>query len=417
LADTLIPIVKYFWLKSSALALLLLASIWPIAMSVIELEHGRNWGINEQIIAGVISPAVHENKLPQSITIPGFRITEPLDVRYTLDHELQSEADRLFKKHNPDYGVFVAISPDTGHILAMTDSTRDGVDRGNLSLVSSYPAASISKIITAVAAVNENKADTSTLFPFNGKTTSLYKKNVFSHKTNQWTRKFTLSMAFAKSVNTVFGRLGAVDLGGDTMLDYAHRLGFNGRFSSDVIFENGRIELDPLDQWQVAEMSAGYTTRNTLSPLHAVTLATTALNGGNLVAPVLVQSLIGPNGIPIYVHEKPALSTVMTEASSLELKKMMVATVEKGSARKSFRGFHRGALKDVNVGGKTGSLTGFKPRGKYDWFVGFGEKGDRKIAFAVLCINKEKWYVKSSRFAREVLEFYFTPQENQSQSS
>jgi cell division protein FtsI/penicillin-binding protein 2 len=396
---------------------LLLASIWPIAMSVIESEHGRNWGINEQIIAGVISPAVHEKNLPQHISIPGFSITEPLGVRYTLDSDLQFEAERLLKKHNPDYGVFVAISPDTGRILAMTDSTRDGVDHGNLSLISSYPAASISKIITAIAAVNENKADASTLFPFNGKTTSLYKKNVFHHKTNKWTRKFTLSMAFAKSVNSVFGRLGAMELGGDTMLDYAHRLGFNGRFSSDVIFENGKIELDPLDQWQVAEMAAGYTTNNTLSPLHAATLATTALNGGNLVAPVLVQSLIGPNGIPIYTHEQPALSAVMSESSSLELKKMMMATVAKGSARKSFRGFHRGELEDVNVGGKTGSLTGFKPRGKYDWFVGFGEKGDRKIAFAVLCINKEKWYVKSSRFAREILEFYFTPQEKQSQSS
>jgi beta-lactamase class D len=88
---------------------------------------------------------------------------------------------------------------------------------------------------------------------------------------------------------------------------------------------------------------------------------------------------------------------------------MMQSTISIGSARKSFRGFHKNHLQNVTIGGKTGSLTGFKPKGKYDWFVGFGEQGDRKIAFAMLCINKEKWYVKSTRFAREVLEFYFRP--------
>ena len=136
-----------------------------------------------------------------------------------------------------------------------------------------------------------------------------------------------------------------------------------------------------------------------------------------VVAPVLVDSMIGPYGIPIYVHEEPSTSVVMDQSSSLELKDIMETTVISGSARTSFRGFHRGDTADVTVGGKTGSLTGFKPKGKYDWFVGFGERGDQKIAFAVLCINKEKWYVKSSRFAREIMKFYFTSRNNLSETT
>ena len=61
------------------------------------------------------------------------------------------------------------------------------------------------------------------------------------------------------------------------------------------------------------------------------------------------------------------------------------------------------------MGGKTGSLTGTNPPGRYDWFVGFAERGNRKIAFATLCINKEKWYVRSTRLSRELLEFFFRP--------
>ena len=154
-------------------------------------------------------------------------------------------------------------------------------------------------------------------------------------------------------------------------------------------------------------MASGYTTRNTLSPLHGAALAATAANGGNLVAPALVQAIIGPNGVPLYWREQPAKSRVMSERTARQLKKMMRATVVSGSAKRSFSGFNRGALKDVVIGGKTGSLTGFAPQGKYDWFVGFAEMGERKIAYAALCINKKRWYVKSTRLARELLEFYF----------
>ena len=383
-------------------------------MSLDDSRRIQNWGITEHLISEVLSPSVKNKQLPEALELPGFTLEAPLKARYTIDTALQAEAERIFDKYNPDYGVFVAIDPDTGHVLAMTDSTRDLLDHGNLSLINTYPAASISKIITAVATVNEQQANISTVIPFNGKSTSLYKKHVLRHKNNQWTRHYTLDESFAKSVNPVFGRMGAVMLGGDTMMDYAYRLGFNGRFTSDFSFDNGQVELDTEDQWQVAEMASGYTTRNTLSPIHGAILAATAVNGGNLVAPVLVESLIGPYGIPVYVHETPGVSSAMTAETASQLKRMMQSTVQIGSARKSFRGFSK-RYKDVKAGGKTGSLTGFKPKGKYDWFVGFGENQDKKIAFAVLCINKEKWYVKSARFAREMLEFYFNPKNNKTQ--
>ena len=376
-------------------------------MSLVDTDKGRNWGISERTIAEILTPFVHQESLPKEITLPQFSHSIALTANYTLDTDLQNKARQILEKHNPDYGVFVAISPESGEILAMVDSTRAGQNQENFSLINTFPAASISKIITAVAAVNEQKANGTTVIPFNGKTTSLYKKNVFNHKKNKWTREFSLNESFAKSVNTIFGRLGAVTLGGETMLDYAHRLGFNGRFASDFSFNNGVVELDTMDPWQVAEMASGYTTNNTLSPLHGAVLAATAVNGGKLVAPVIVDSLIDPHGIPIYIYDKPGISEAMSESSSQQLHKMMQSTVRIGSARRYFRGFNKGDMSDVKVGGKTGSLTGFKPKGKYDWFVGFGEKGDDKIAFAVLCINKEKWYVKSATLAREVLEYYF----------
>lgn len=395
------------WLKVASLLGLLVASAWPGVLSIAIPETGFNWGITELDIAPLISEDIAEHRYPRHIRFPGLDVQGPLSIRYTIDSALQSEADRLWQKYNPDYGIFVAIDPASGHILAMSDAMRAGTTSRNLSLVNTFPAASISKIITAVAAVNEHEAKAKTIIPFNGKTTSLYKKNIFQHEDNKWTKEYSLKESFAKSVNSVFGRLGAVTLGAEKMLEYAARLGFNGRFASDIQFANGVIEIDPEDAWQVAEMASGYTVRNTLSPLHAAALAATAINDGNLTAPVLVNSLSGPYGIPLYVHRRPAVSRAMSVETAGQLQQMMQATVTIGSAKKSFRGFFQGDLEDAVVGGKTGSLTGFNPRGKYDWFVGFGKHGNKKIAYAVLCINVEKWYVKSARYAREILEYYF----------
>ena len=393
----------------SWIAIFSLAPIWPTVIGPNDTDAGREPNMPARTIAGPLTPFVREETLPDQIIIPGISDSTPLRVTYTLDSGLQDKARKLLARYNPDYGMVVAIEPDSGRILAMIDSTRAGENHQNLSLVNSFPAASVSKIITAIAAVNENKLTGSTMIPYNGKSTSLYKKNVLRHKNNKWTRTISFDQAFATSVNTIFGRVGAVMVGGDTMLDYAYRLGFNGQFASDFTFDNGHIELNPDDQWQIVEMASGYTDRNTLSVLHGATLAATAVNNGNLVTPVIVDSLTDPHGIPVYVHEKPVFSPVMSESAADQIKKMMQSTVRVGSARRSFRRLHKSVLKDVAIGGKTGSLTGYEPKGKYDWFVGFGERGDHKIAFAVLCINKEKWYVKSSFLARKMMEYYFSP--------
>ena len=401
------------WFLGGFVTLATAAALTPATMSAVDAERRASWGIDAQRIAPIITPSIADNRFPSTISFADFPLRGALSVHYTIDAALQTHAQKLLAKYKPDYGVLVAIDANSGRVLAMASSTRAAGDAENMTMINSYPAASISKIITAVAAVNENKTTGKTIIPFNGKSTSMYKKNVFAHRNNKWTRKYSFRESFARSVNSVFGRVGAAEVGGETMLDYAERLGFNGRFASDFNFGNGAVEIDTNDEWQVAEMAAGYTTRNTLSPLHGAALAASIINGGHLVAPAVVDSITGPNGVPLYWYETPARSEVMRAATAREVKKMMRATVLSGSAKRAFSRFHRGALKDVVVGGKTGSLTGYAPRGKYDWFVGFGELGARKIAFAALCINKRRWYVKSTRLAREMLEFYF----NETQTS
>ncbi len=385
---------------------------WPVAVGLIGPETNRNWGITEQAISDAISPFLLLRNLPERIEIRNGIVDEPLEINYTFDQNLQDHAEFLLGKYNPDYGVFVAINPDNGHVLTMAESRRDGLDGELLTVKNTFPGASIYKIVTAVAAVNEGLASESTIIPFNGKGTSFYKKHVFNHKDGKWTRNYTLNESFAKSVNSVFGRLGAVYLEADIMLQYAHKLGFNRQFPSDFAFEGGKVNIDPEDAWQVAELASGYTRKNTLSPMHGAVLGALAVNDGYLLTPVIVKSLTDSSGIPIYANEKPNRTAVIQADTSRQLKSMMESTIRIGSAKRSFGRLKGENYKDLIVGGKTGSLTGTEPKGRYDWFVGFADNGNRKIAYAMLCINKEKWYVKSARFVRDILHYYYQSSNN-----
>lgn len=83
-------------------------------------------------------------------------------------------------------------------------------------------------------------------------------------------------------------------------------------------------------------------------------------------------------------------------------------TVRLGTSRKSFAGLTRRAKQvGIELGGKTGSLTGSDPPGKYDWFVGYAKGPSKSIAFAVLTIHKTHWTVKSSYLARRAVFEYF----------
>ena len=359
--------------------------------------------INKAFLRDAISSYVRIGEFPSQLGLNN----QILYFNYTLDQNLQDWAETRLARYNPDYGVFVALDPDNGKILALATSRRDATESGDLALRATYPAASTFKLITAAAALEEGVAQPETVFAFNGKSTSLYKKQVFDVKENKWTRRMSFKTAFAKSVNPIFGRLGAKNLGAETLLDYAERFGFNARFVSDFEFDNGSIEIDPSDQWQAAESASGYTRRNTLNPIHGAALAASIANGGKLISPRIVESVTDARNQVLYSADEPQTLQVLSEQTANSMRKLMQATITEGTARRSFRSFSRQKFSDVVAGGKSGHLSGFAPKGTYDWFIGYGERDSRNIAYAMLCINKEKWYVKSARFAREALEHFF----------
>lgn len=329
-------------------------------------------------------------------------------VQYTIDLDLQAEMTRLLEQYKPDYAAFVAINANTGRVIAINDFTkRPKDDIGHLALQARFPAASVFKMVTATAALDQRLLSADSVIPFNGASSTLYRRNVKETKVNKWTRFMPLKDAFAHSVNTVFGKIGVFFLGRESLLDYASRFGFNRTIAADLPVQMSQTQISEED-WALVEAASGFTLKNTMSPLQAALIASSVVNQGSIMEPFVVQTVQDEKGDILYEPVPKVYATAMDPLTASELKTLMEETVRTGTARKSFRPFLRSRqYQGIDVGGKTGTLTGRDPAGKCDWFVGYATYAGENIAYAALTVHKDYWTVKSAYLARRFIEMYF----------
>lgn len=331
-------------------------------------------------------------------------------VHFTLEQELQEKIEDLYQRYSPDYASFVALDPETGKILAMVDYSARG-HQGNLALKASYPAASVFKVVTSAAALDEGKIRPHALFPVNGRYGTLYKQNLRDY-VNRWTRFISIEEAFAKSVNTVFGKIAMSRVGPSALQKYADGFGFNHRIPFDLPLEMGSAVV-PNDDYGLAESGSGFTQRQTLNPVQGAMIAAGIINGGKIVAPRVVDFATTPDGDRVYEAEAKGETLFQPvdgdTAKSLAL--IMEHTITRGTARREYRDYnHHPVLSKLFIGAKTGSLSGTAPAGKYDWFVGFAQSSSnprKRIAFASMIVNGKYWRVKASHIAREAIITHF----------
>ena len=327
-----------------------------------------------------------------------------IQVVYTIDPLLQDKMTELFAKYKVPYGVFVAISPKTGRVLAMVEHSEGSLSSKHLALRATYPAASIFKLITAAAALEKGKVDTDTVINYSGGLYTLTPRNwVDNPKRDK--NKITLADAMGKSCNVAFAKVALKWLNANDLLGYAEQFGFNKSLDFEFPVDISHANVDKT-QASIARTAAGFGDV-TLSPLHGVMLASVIANNGRMIAPRIIEKVIY-NGNEIYSFTAKELDECITPDTAYKLKYMMLKTVENGTSRHAFYTRRGDAyLKDIIVGGKTGSLDGDDPPGDYSWFVGMAPLYDPEIAVAALVINKPRWRIKAPFVAREGLLAYF----------
>ncbi|MBI3555436.1 MAG: hypothetical protein HY074_04135, partial [Deltaproteobacteria bacterium] len=200
-----------------------------------------------------------------------------LTVDYSINQRLQETIEQTLKRGKVPYGAFVAMDARTGQVLAMVSH---GMKGENLGLRASYPAASIFKIITAAAALESHKFTHDSMIPVLGSFHTLYKRNVLKgggitpENSPRYARLISFEDALAKSVNSVFGKVGLFGVGTDGLRKIAARFQFGKEIPFELPLEQDAVIVPGSeDQFGIAESASGYTRHNTLNPLHGALIA------------------------------------------------------------------------------------------------------------------------------------------------
>jgi penicillin-binding protein A len=340
-----------------------------------------------------------------------FQVTRQdrtLHLDTSIDPGLQDYMLGKLDRKNSRHIAMVALDPAGGEVIMMAAFNKKNPD-DNTCLNNSYPAASIFKIVTAAAAVEQRGLDSNSKLRFNGSQHTLYKTQLKDRK-NRYTNYTTFQEAFAKSINPVFGKLGALSLEKDQLSACAEAFGFNTEIKFELPLSASNLTITDTPYHQ-AEIASGFNRETTLSATHAVLLPAIILNQGQQVEPTIVQRITDGSGQLLYKSRPGPMRQVITPRASRVVYDLMEATVRYGTARKAFKGYRKDpVLSKCNIGGKTGSIFNKKHDLRYDWFVGFADlkNGDKKLAIAVVVAHEEFIGTRAAAYGRMVLKKYYT---------
>jgi penicillin-binding protein A len=322
---------------------------------------------------------------------------------YTVDPSLQNRVNEVFQKYRPPYGAFVALEPNTGKILALADYARGQGEGGPVWKRATYPAASVFKLVTAAGALERGLLNYDSPVSFRGNLYRLGPQKLSASSRKDLRTQF--DEALGKSNNVVFGRVASNLLGSEALREYSRAFRFNQPIQFDFPVDISRASI-PDDSYELARCGAGFG-EVTLNPLHAALIAATIANRGEMMRPYLIDCIQNPGGDRIFEGRREKLGQPISAKTAQDLTRMMLRTVEDGTASKIFHRYGKDLLKKMAICGKTGSLSGDNPPGNYDWFVGFAPADQPQIAFAAMIIHHDRGWVRGAFVAQEALKTFF----------
>ncbi|MCB2187582.1 MAG: hypothetical protein KQJ78_14265 [Deltaproteobacteria bacterium] len=330
-----------------------------------------------------------------------------LVVEPTIDPELQARANQLLQAGKDPGAALVAVEATTGRVLVLAGMRRG---RGNpqMALSADAPAASLFKVVTAAAALEETKLTPASLMQFVGRPHTLYEFQVKELKRRK-ANKLSLEKCFAQSNNPVFARLGIYDLGSDVLAQYAKALGFGRPLRAEVPTSASRL-VRPVDKFSLGEMACGYNRYTTMSPLHAAVMVASFVGSGHLPEPFLISRVTNAAGQVLYRGGPERGPQVVSPSTRRDMRELFGETVRVGTARRAFSGYRRDkVLKNLEIGGKTGTIRGQDRKYLFEWFAGYGQDPSTKrvVAVASMAMHDKVRYLNPKRLSRQLIREAF----------
>ncbi len=275
----------------------------------------------------------------------------------TVDSELCTTILNSFGNRASGHdGAAFVMNYKTGEVLAMVSLPNfDPNDAASVSTTSNvywnrvtqnrYTPGSTFKVVTAAAELRVNPSAQTVQIQCTGNLSVdgqvIHDFGSASHGV------ISLKTAFIRSCNNAFAQY-ALSMGDKAMRETAEQLGFNDNFLfRDLVVENSSYPTTDRTSFNVALCGFGQSAI-TATPVHLCMIAAAVANGGVMMEPSLIASVVSPSGTVRYTFSGRAYRTAMTESIAATLDEYMEAVVTSGTGTKA-------AVSGLTICGKTGS--------------------------------------------------------------
>lgn len=370
---------------------------------------------NEELmgIPGVRVSEVSGNNTSNPYSETSF--TPPVDgkdMTLTIDENIQyfveKVAEDALKKHNADSVSIAVMNPNNGEILGMVNKPGfnpnnpyegseafKGKDESaklqnmwrNTIVSDSFEPGSIFKIITSIAAIEENIAGKDEVYYCDG-SLNVAGKNIRCWKPGgHGVQNFNQTLE--NSCNVAFMEMGA-KLGAEKLNEYIKLFGFGTQSGIDLPGEATGIvkNVEDISAVDLATISFGQT--NTMNGIQFMTALNAVANGGDLIQPHIMKELShkDDNGTKIIdeVFVPKIQENIVDEKSTMRVKAALESTVSNGSSKDA-------GIEGIKVAGKTGTAekvdpeTGTYGAGYIASFAGFAPYDNPQVSLIVIIDN------------------------------
>jgi hypothetical protein len=320
----------------------------------------------------------------------------PIEIEYSFDRELSERVFKMLSRYRVALGQVIVADARSGRLLVYASS-----DTEQFPPTRRYPAASLIKVVTAAMALRHAPAATQRDCRFTGNPYKLNRSRLTAPLRGGRTTSFR--RALATSNNQCFAQLAIHSIGARPLLESLAAFGWLSPPAPG--FEAGRVTTTS-DDYELGMLGCGLAGTE-ITPLHAAQLAL-LMASGTIQQPYWIERVTaGEHEIPIPERGEPKV--VLSQDETRQLRELLVETTRSGTACKAFRNRGRPLLQPVDVAGKTGSLSGRNPDGRYEWFVGVAPAENPEVAIAVLTVHQKIWMRSASQLAAETLRQIFCP--------
>lgn len=325
-----------------------------------------------------------------------------LHLNSALQYRVEQALSEALKRYQATSGTIIIMDPRTGAILALANLPTFNPNEyakftqehwKNLAINEFYEPGSVFKPITFAAALDAGRLSPDDVLFDEGSLT--LDGQTINNAENLTYGSITARQALAKSVNVVTAKL-CLEMGADTFYRYVRQFGFGKVTEVDSDMEiAGIVKWSGTKYWSRYDQAANSFGQGiTVTPLQMANAIAAIANGGNLMQPQFVQSLVYDGRL----HALPprTLGRAIKLETAQTLARMMTFTVDSYALGPNL-------VPGYRVAGKTGTAQipgseGYTSALTITSFVGFLPAAEPELLILVKLAEP-----KTSRWAEQVV--------------